>query len=623
MCPSAATDNAGALRRERLVCAGLTGVVGAPPRLRPGARRCGSPPLPHAAGAARRFLWDNFWYAGPVPARLVQPRSTTCPPPCRQRAARVRCGGGLDDPVRLDRASANGATARCGRAGRSRSLRRLRCSRGSTATRRVRDDARQRCGRCRRSVHLAWRSCSRRSRSASARSPSCSSACCSVAVVARAARLTASCGRWASPWSPSQRSSCRARAVPERTAFYPFHLVNLVGVLGVSIVGVLLARRAHNGEPILAFFALWGGASIVVSIIGSPIGDNWTRLNEFVFPLMMLTAALARFRPRALVAVALTGALAYNLTPYLLLIPYRLDRRPATAQFWQPAIHYVDGTRGAGIPRRGRPDRRALGVVLDPTGRNRARPRLLPSDSTWSTIRSSTGTVSIRRTTDAGSEPRPSSSFCSRRPNSTRSGRRARRALLRSGVTGLKLVFSDRNWTIYRLRKPTPLITGPGPARVSVFGHTRIGGLLSRPGRYLIRSHYMPFWTVSGRVCLLPAPNGMTWLDAAASGSFSMRASPSSSGFEQAATSDLDGTCRATTTMSAVAKEGRKLQPTAPHNGVARPAVKEQRSRTNATPPLTPRTIAPASGGQIVVRSCAGTVGRCRPSIAARACAGC
>jgi hypothetical protein len=44
---------------------------------------------------------------------------------------------------------------------------------------------------------------------------------------------------------------------------------------------------------------------------------------EFVFPLMVLTAALASFRPRVLVAVALAGALAYNITPYLLPIPYR------------------------------------------------------------------------------------------------------------------------------------------------------------------------------------------------------------------------------------------------------------------------------------------------------------
>ena len=130
------------------------------------------------------------------------------------------------------------------------------------------------------------------------------------------------------------------RVFPSR-GVYPFHLVNLAAVLGVSTLGILLARRARNGAPILAFFALWAAGSIVASIVGSPIGDNWTRLDEFVFPLMVLTAALARFRPRALAVAALAVALGYNVTPYLLLIPYRLDGRPATARFWQPAITYV------------------------------------------------------------------------------------------------------------------------------------------------------------------------------------------------------------------------------------------------------------------------------------------
>src|SRR5262249_28203169 len=58
-------------------------------------------------------------------------------------------------------------------------------------------------------------------------------------------------------------------------------------------------------------------------------------------PLMLLTAFLARFRPRRLVALALCGALAYNVVPYLLLIPYRLDGRPEAARFWTPAIGYL------------------------------------------------------------------------------------------------------------------------------------------------------------------------------------------------------------------------------------------------------------------------------------------
>ncbi len=336
---------------------------------------------------------------------------------------------------------------------------------------------------------------------------------------------------------------------------YPFHLVNLAGVLGVCIVGMLLARRARNGAPILVFFALWGVGSIVASVVGSPIGDNWTRLNEFVFPLMVLTAALARFRPRVLVTVALVGALAYNITPYLLLIPYRLDGRPATARFWQPAIDYVKAHSAPGfrvevvptaahwesywIPRAGialaRGFFRQTDIVDNPIfykGRLDATGYRL-----WLRAEAVDYVLLPSTELDPIGGPREAS-------------------LLRSRPAGLTVVFRDRNWTIYRLEKPTPLITGPGRARVTLFGHTRIGGLVSRPGRYLMRSHYMPFWKVSGGICLLPGPNGMTWLDAVTAGPFSMMASPSSSGFVQAATSDLDGSCRSPTSPAVASHHG-------------------------------------------------------------------
>jgi hypothetical protein len=259
---------------------------------------------------------------------------------------------------------------------------------------------------------------------------------------------------------------------------------------------------------------------------------------------MVLTAALARFRPRVLVAVALAGALAYNVTPYLLLIPYRLDGRPASARFWQPAITYVKAHSASGF-----------------------RVEVVPTAAHWESYWIPRGGIALARgfyrQTDIVDNP----IFYNGRLNATAYrlwlraeavdfvllpsteldpvGAPREASLLRSGTTGLTVAFRDRNWTIYRLRKPTPLITGPGMARVSLFGHTRIGGVLSRPGRYLIRSHYMPYWKVSGRICLLPSPNGMTWLDASAPGPFLMTVSPSPAGFEQAATSDLDDSCRA------------------------------------------------------------------------------
>ncbi|HKD94355.1 MAG TPA: hypothetical protein VKB43_06550, partial [Gaiellaceae bacterium] len=125
------------------------------------------------------------------------------------------------------------------------------------------------------------------------------------------------------------------------TGVFPFHWVDFCGVLLVTSLGVLVARHARGGGPLVAFYALWGLGSIVVYIVPSPLGDNWTRLSAFIFPIMLLTASLAGFRPRRLVVLALAVALAYNLVPYALLVPSRLDNNTQQASFWRPAIRFL------------------------------------------------------------------------------------------------------------------------------------------------------------------------------------------------------------------------------------------------------------------------------------------
>src|SRR5579864_4810195 len=129
---------------------------------------------------------------------------------------------------------------------------------------------------------------------------------------------------------------------PSGNGIYPFHWADFISVLGVCLLGFLVARHDRMAGPLRTFYALWGLGSVLVFIVPSPLGDNWTRLGAFAFPLMLLTAGLAGFRPRRLVALALAVALGYNVVPYLLLIPYRLDGRPATAAFWRPAIAFLD-----------------------------------------------------------------------------------------------------------------------------------------------------------------------------------------------------------------------------------------------------------------------------------------
>jgi hypothetical protein len=309
------------------------------------------------------------------------------------------------------------------------------------------------------------------------------------------------------------------RLFPTR-GIYPFHLVDVAGLLGVCGVGAVVALRAR-ADVITAFFVLWGTGGVVAAVIPSPIGGNWTRLNEYVFPLMLVAGFLARFRPRRLVVIALAGALAYNIVPYLLLVPYRLDNRPAAAAFWRPALDYLRTHA-----------RQGFRVEVVPTAAHwdsywLARNGFALARGWYRQLDLADNPVLYRKQLDAGAYRRWLRSVAveyvllpSTRLDFVAAPQEAR--LLRSGRSGLDVVLRSVDWTIYRLPRPTPLLTGPAPAQIVSFGHTTIAGVVSVPGTYLLRTHFVPFWNVDGPVCIRAAPQRMTFVDVAAPGRFTL-----------------------------------------------------------------------------------------------------
>jgi hypothetical protein len=308
---------------------------------------------------------------------------------------------------------------------------------------------------------------------------------------------------------------------PSGGGVYPFHWIDFAGVVLVSTLGALLARRARAAAPLLAFYALWGIGSVVVFVVPSPLGDNWTRLSAFVFPVMLLTSALAGFRPRRLVALALAVAFAYNVIPYLLLIPYRLDNRPAQASFWQPALSYLRTHAKPGyrvevvptaahweaywVPKAGFPLARGWYRQLDTVDNPQLYAKHLDAASYRRWLRASAVEYVLLAATPLDWDGGPQEA-----------------RVLGSPSSGLKLVFRDANWSIYRLPKPTPLLTGPGVAIVTDVGHSVVRGAVSAPGRYLLRTHYSPYLHVSGGGCARKGPAKMTWLELPSAGSFTV-----------------------------------------------------------------------------------------------------
>jgi hypothetical protein len=300
---------------------------------------------------------------------------------------------------------------------------------------------------------------------------------------------------------------------PSGTGIYPFHWVDFVTVIGVTTLGVLVARNARGAGPLVAFYALWGLGSVVVFVVPSPLGDNWTRLSAFVFPVMLLTASLAGFRPRRLVVLALAAALAYNLVPYALLVPSRLDNNSQKASFWRPAIRFLREHEQPGyrvevvptaehweaywIPKSGFPLARGWYRQLDVADNPTLYTKDLDAVAYRHWLRSAAVRYVVLSTTapldwDGGPEE-------------------AR--VVQSASSGLRAVFRSRNWTIYELPHATPLLTGPANPVVSSFGHTAIRGEVFAAGRYLLRAHYSPYLRLHGSGCVAPGPDKMTILN--------------------------------------------------------------------------------------------------------------
>jgi len=308
-------------------------------------------------------------------------------------------------------------------------------------------------------------------------------------------------------------------------AHYPFFWGGELGiVLLVCLVGGGLALRAREGRLLAFLFGLWGLASVVAFVVPSPIGENVTRLRGFVFPLVLLAAVLARFRPLWLAVPAVAGALAYTLVPYVAVIPHKTDERSAEAAFWEPTVTFLrprwepgyrieavptgDHWEAYWLPHAGFPLARGWYRQLDIAQNPLFYERPLRAAEYRRWLHDNAVRYVVLAHTQLG-----------------RIGEEREAALLRSGRSGLRPVLRTATATVYELPQATPLLTGPGDARIAVFDHDRIEGEVAAGGRYRLRVRFTPYLRpLEGDVCLEKAPDGSMLLHARAAGWFVLEA---------------------------------------------------------------------------------------------------
>jgi hypothetical protein len=294
---------------------------------------------------------------------------------------------------------------------------------------------------------------------------------------------------------------------------YPFSPVSLAGALGVSALGAALALRAERGRMLAAFFALWGLANLAAFGVASPLGDNVTRLRGIVFPLVLLTALLARFRPRPLVFAALGLALFLNVGPDLSALPKRAaDAETAREEFWSPALDFVAARSGPGhrvevVPTFGHWE--AYWAPRAGLALARGWYRQIDLAENAELYRDPLEPVAYRRWLRRMAVryvllPRA-------RLGALGAGREAE--LLRSGRAGLPEVFRTRDWRVYELPGAVPVLTGPGSPRLERLGHARVTGTTTAAGDHRLRLRWTPYRRVAaGAACLRRAADGTTTL---------------------------------------------------------------------------------------------------------------
>jgi hypothetical protein len=298
------------------------------------------------------------------------------------------------------------------------------------------------------------------------------------------------------------------RLFPEGGRF-PFHASQLIPAVIFCVLGALITRTQGRSRPLLGVFIVYLAACVIFFIVPTELGANVERLRYAAIPLALLAVSLAAWRPLALAVPLLAIACVWNVTPLIANYRHAAADTASKESYWQPAIRYLHGHlapsyRVEAVDTLEHWDAVYLPEANVPIVRGWYRQEDFPTNAVLyndelgpATYRQWLRSQGVRYVVLSDAPPDYSS--------------RAEETLLRSGSSGLNVVFRTRHLVIYELPDATPVITGPAPAEVVSVRPTQLLLRVSAPGEYDVAVRFSPYWlTLEG--CVSRAPNGMTRL---------------------------------------------------------------------------------------------------------------
>jgi len=287
---------------------------------------------------------------------------------------------------------------------------------------------------------------------------------------------------------------------------YPFSVADLAAASGFSLLGAALIWQIERARALRMVLLVYGFACLVAYLVPSALGSNITRLQFVAIPIAVLVVSLRSWRPLPLCLVVIALAVSWNMKPLVRSVSQGLENPAARLAYWQPAIRFlhahltpsyrVEAVDTVGhwpaeyLPASGIPLARGWFRQDDFPGNAVLYGRLTPAQ-----YRAWLRGLGVRYVLLSGAQPDYSA--------------KSEATLLRSGRSGLRLVFRSPNLTIFGLPAPAGILSGGPAARLLALTQTRLVLRVVHPGHYRLAVRYSPYWRTSSG-CIVARPDGMS-----------------------------------------------------------------------------------------------------------------
>ena len=290
---------------------------------------------------------------------------------------------------------------------------------------------------------------------------------------------------------------------------FPFSLPEFAAACVFCGLGILLTWRVAAAGVLRWIYVVYLVACTTAYLVPSGLGENIARLRYVAIPVAILTLSLRRWRPLPLAVLALSLAVAWNLTPIVGSFVKTNADPTADRAYWAPSIAFLRANlspsyrvevvdtvghwAAAYLPSAGIPIARGW-YRQDDFPRNGLLYAELDRDGYQTWLRS----LGVR--------------FVVLPDAPLDYSAKQEAALITGGRSGLRVAFRSAHTTIFELPSASRIVTGPGSARVLAFGQTRITLALGSPGRYRIATNWSPYWR-SGSGCISRGGDGTVELE--------------------------------------------------------------------------------------------------------------